>query len=371
MVPTHHLYVHVPFCARRCVYCDFSIAVRSAVPVDDYLGGVEHEWQRHGQSTFDLATLYFGGGTPSKLGGAGVTRLMEVVRRHARVRDDAEVTLEANPEDVTRDRLRAWRAAGVSRLSLGVQSFDDRALAWMHRTHDAAIARSALDLAREEGITNVSIDLIFALPGSLERSWSRDLDIAIALGIPHISVYGLTVERHTPLGRWVADHRETEAPEEVFATEFLQARDALAAAGFDHYEVSNYATAGCQSRHNWAYWCRTPYGGIGPSAHEFDGTSRRWNSEGYVEWLSRSRRGEDPVAGRESLDEEQMRAEEVYLKLRTASGLVLSEAEREHVAPWLAAGWGEMNGSTLRLTAAGWLRLDTLATDLTHFRSRY
>jgi oxygen-independent coproporphyrinogen-3 oxidase len=173
------------------------------------------------------------------------------------------------------------------------------------------------------------------------------------------------------LGRWVADHRETEAPEDVFATEFMQARDALTAAGFEHYEVSNYAVAGHHSRHNLAYWCRRPYGGIGPSAHEFDGIARRWNSEGYVEWLSRAQRGEDPVAGRETLDREQMRAEEVYLKLRTASGLVLSEAEREHVEPWLGAGWGEMDGSTLRLTAAGWLRLDALATDLTHFRSRY
>jgi oxygen-independent coproporphyrinogen-3 oxidase len=287
------------------------------------------------------------------------------------VRKDAEITLEANPEDVTTAAVRAWRSAGVNRISLGVQSFDERTLAWMHRTHDATAARSALQQARDEGIANISIDLIFALPSSLERSWARDLDTALALELPHVSVYGLTIEQQTPLGRWVADHRVSEAPEEVFASEFSLARDMLRVAGYQHYEVSNYAKPGFHSRHNWAYWCRKPYGGIGPSAHEFNGVARRWNAEAYVEWVSRTARAEDPLGGHEVLTEDQIRAEEVYLKLRTTAGLPVSAAEREHVAPWAAAGWADIKESTIHLTGAGWLRLDALATDLTLFRSRY
>jgi len=365
------LYIHVPFCARRCVYCDFSIAVRSRIPVDEYLRAIEREWERHRDSTFDLDTVYLGGGTPSKLGASGITRLLDAVRRHARVRDDAEVTLEANPEDVTAETIRAWRSAGVNRLSLGVQSFDDRVLAWMHRTHDAEKARTALDVARQEGIGNLSIDLIFAVPDALERSWARDLDAALALEPPHISVYGLTIEERTPLGRWVADTRVAEAPEDVFAADFLRARQALTSAGLEHYEVSNYGRPGYHSRHNWAYWCRKPYGGIGPSAHEFSGTARRWNAEPYVEWLAKTSRGEDPLSGCEELTSEQAKAEEVYLNLRTAAGLSLSPAEREHVQPWIESGWAVVDGTKLRLTGDGWLRLDALANDLTLFRSRY
>ena len=371
MVLAHSLYVHVPFCARRCVYCDFSIAVRSRPPVDEYVHAIERELSRHRDSEFDLETLYFGGGTPSKLGGEGVARLMEVARRHANLRVGAEITLEANPEDVTPQAVRAWRDAGVNRLSLGVQSFDERVLSWMHRTHDAEAAKTAVAVARDEGIANVSIDLIFAVPESLERVWARDLDIALGLQLPHLSVYGLTVEERTPLGRWVANSRVAEAAEEVFAAEFLRAREALTNAGYEHYEVSNYGRAGSHSRHNWAYWCRKSYGGIGPSAHEFNGSSRRWNTEAYVEWLNRTARGDDPVAGIEQLTEEQSTAEEVYLKLRTAAGLSISPEERERVTPWVSAGWAEMQGSTLKLSGPGWLRLDAIATDLTLLRSRY
>jgi oxygen-independent coproporphyrinogen-3 oxidase len=201
--------------------------------------------------------------------------------------------------------------------------------------------------------------------------WARDLDLALGLELPHLSVYGLTVEQRTPLGRWVADSRITEAAEDVFAEEFLRAREMLTSAGFEHYEVSNYGRAGFHSRHNWAYWCRKSYGGIGPSAHEFDGSTRRWNSEAYVEWLTRTARGEDPVAGVEELTEEQSRAEEVYLKLRTTAGLEVSSAERERVEPWVAAGWANLERSTLTLSGPGWLRLDAIATDLTLLRSRY
>jgi oxygen-independent coproporphyrinogen-3 oxidase len=372
IVRAAHLYVHVPFCARRCVYCDFSIAVRPRVPTEEYLTALDSELRaRHANSEFDLDTLYLGGGTPSKLGGDGVARLIDLVRRRARLRDGAEVTLEANPEDVTAQAVRDWTRAGVNRLSLGVQSFDDTALVWMHRTHDAAAALAAIETARDQGIENVSVDLIFALPVSIERSWERDLDTAMGLELPHLSVYGLTVEEQTPLGRRVARNDVTEAPEESFERDFLLAHELLSGAGFEHYEVSNYGRPGRHSRHNWAYWRRLPYGGVGPSAHEFDGSGRRWNVAPYADWVARTARQQDPVGGREELATDQATAETVYLALRTTVGLDLAPDELPHVAPWVTQGWAELNGgSTLRLTGSGWLRLDAVASDLTLVRSR-
>ena len=367
-----HLYIHVPFCARRCVYCDFSIAVRSQVPVRDYIAGVDREWDiRHRDSSFRLATLYFGGGTPSKLGPEGVARLVDLVRRRAELQPDAEVTLEANPEDVSGEAARSWREAGVNRVSLGVQSFDDAVLSWMHRTHDAATALRAIDVLREAGFDNLSIDMIFAAPSQVTRAWERDLETAIRLAVPHVSVYGLTVEPHTPLGRWVARRDVDEAPEDRFEREYSLAHESLVGSGLEHYEVSNYGRPGRQSAHNWAYWRRRVYVGLGPSAHEFDGTVRRWNSAPYADWEMRLRGGESPTVGSETLSPDQHVAEEVYLGLRTTAGVRLSSEERARVDRWLTAGWAMIDGADrLRLTPSGWLRLDALATDLTLFRSR-
>jgi len=366
-----HLYVHVPFCARRCVYCDFSIAVRSSVPVDAFVTAIARELAtRHRDSSLELETLYFGGGTPSKLGPAGVDRLLGAIRERATLRPGAEVTLEVNPEDVTTGAVTAWLRAGITRLSIGVQSFDDTVLAWMHRTHDAAGARRAVEQARSAGATNVSIDLIFAVPSHLGRRWQRDLDVAVSLDLPHLSVYGLTVEERTPLGKWVARQAVTEAPEDSFAAEFHEAHRALTGAGLEHYEVSNYGRAGQHSRHNRAYWRRAPYVGVGPSAHEFDGHSRRWNADAYAKWHSTVSSGGDPVEGSERLDEDQVAAEAVYLALRTTKGLDFMR-ESDEVAAWARAGWVILENGTLKLTADGWLRLDSIAAGLTHVRSRY
>ena len=368
-----HLYVHVPFCARRCVYCDFSIAVRPDVPVVDFVEALTSELRwRHANSELDLATLYFGGGTPSKLGGEGIAQAIDAIRSGAHIRKDAEVTIEANPEDVTLATVSVWRAAGVNRVSLGVQSFQDRVLRWMHRTHDASAARRAVNVLREGGIANISIDLIFAAPAALERDWRADLAAALDLDLPHVSLYGLTVEPHTPLGRWVARRDAAEAPEENYETEFLDADQVLAGAGYEHYEVSNYAKSGFQSRHNWAYWKRVPYAGLGPSAHEFDGVRRRWNRSAYAAWLGDVIAGRDPIEGSEILSSEQSEAEALYLGLRTAAGVVVEEPALGALRRWLDSGWGTLaEDSRLRLRGSGWLRLDSIATDLTAFRSRY
>lgn len=369
-----HAYVHVPFCARRCSYCDFAIAVRRLVPVDEYVSALSSELAlRYGAQTpaeWELDTLYFGGGTPSRLGGAGVAQAIAAVQAHARLAPDAEVTIEANPDDVEPEAVARWVEAGVNRLSLGVQSFSETALAWMHRSHGAERAESAVQVARDGGIRDLSVDLIFALPTILDRSWAADLERALRLEPTHVSLYGLTVEPATPLGRWKARGEVDEAPEERYEEEFLRAHETLAAAGFEHYEVSNFARPGHRSRHNSSYWQGVPYVGLGPAAHEFDGRRRRWNLGPYAAWLGRLAAGADPLEAAEELTGENRTAEAVYLGLRTTDGLVVLPGEETLVAPWVAAGWATLEGATLRLTPSGWLRLDSLAAALTAARSR-
>ena len=370
-----HLYVHVPFCARRCSYCDFAIAVRRSVPVDDYLRAAERELQLRfaGIEGWELDTLYVGGGTPSRLGAEGIARLIGLIRRFTHLADRAEVTIEANPDDMSPTDLAAWRNAGVNRLSVGVQSFHPGALEWMHRIHTAGQAVQAIGAARAAGFDSLSLDLIFALPEALGRDWEADLERALSLDPDHISLYGLTVEPHTPLGRWHARGEVDEAPEERYEDEFLLAHRMLAAAGFEHYEVSNFARPEKRSRHNSAYWSRADYAGIGPSAHEKRGECRRWNAPAYAEWLRLLSEERDPAegGGTEFLNEQNRLAETVYLGLRTEGGLGLEEGEIALVQPWIESGWGTISPARrLTLSPLGWLRLDGLAADLTLFRSR-
>ena len=368
-----HVYIHVPFCARRCAYCDFSIAVRREVPVDDYLESLDRELSlRFGESPFgEVNTIYFGGGTPSRLGGEGLARALEIVSRRFVPARNAEITAEANPDDMRPDALRAWRAAGINRLSIGSQSFDDRVLSWMHRTHDvSAIARAVHD-ARDAGITNLSLDLIFALPDALKRDFERDVEQTLMLQPDHVSLYGLTVEPATPLGRWVAAGKEVEQPEEGYEREYLLAHRMMTDAGFEHYEVSNYARPGRRAVHNASYWAGVAYAGLGPSAHEFSGSERRWNARAYADWRRVLDEGRDPLEGSEVLSAENRLAEAVYLGLRSDRGLAITAGDRPLVNRWLEAGWVTLSADGIvRCTADGWLRLDSLAAALTHSRSR-
>jgi len=240
----------------------------------------------------------------------------------------------------------------------------------MHRTHDAPRIANAVEAAREAGIDNISLDLIFALPAALRRDWRRDLGELVALAPEHVSLYGLTIEPRTPLARWRDRGQLRQASDERYAREFLVAHEILASSGFQHYEVSNFARPGRESRHNLGYWERVPYEGVGPSAHAFDGKVRKWNVAGYSEWARRCRAGTDPVAESEQLGVAQELAEVVYLGLRTTAGIVIDGAELDRIRPWIQAGWASLNDRRLRLTPEGWLRLDTLAGDLTAIGSR-
>lgn len=365
-VTARHLYIHVPFCSRRCSYCDFSIAVRRNVPVTEYLNALSVELDDLSDSVGpSLSTLYFGGGTPSHLGPDGVAALVEVVRSRFTVEGDAEITLETNPEDVTPSAVPAWVGAGINRLSLGIQSFDDNALQWMHRTHSADDSARAIATARAGGIDNLSIDLIFALPENLNRSWTDDLGKALAVEPDHISLYGLTVEKGTPLGRWEASGQVTSATDERYAEQFLEAHEATESAGFQHYEVSNFGRPGKRSRHNSAYWTGVPYVGAGPSAHSFDGRTRKWNVAPYAAWQSRLSKGESVNEGEEELTEENRLSEMIYLGLRTIDGYVATAHDLKTASGWTEQRWATIEDNVIRLTPEGWLRLDSLAAGLT------
>ncbi len=373
-----HLYLHVPFCQRRCSYCDFAIAVRRQVPATDYVAAVRRELALVGAAELgrpaseSLETLYLGGGTPSLLPAEAVAALLAGIReaRGGGAWEGIELTLEANPEDVTPERAVAWRRAGVNRVSLGAQSFDDRVLKWMHRSHDAARIGEAVRTLARAGLGNVSLDLIFALPAELERDWGRDVAAALALGPPHLSLYGLTVEERTPLARWIARGR-TAAPDDArYAEEYLAAHAWLAAAGYEFYEVSNAARPGARARHNAAYWSGRPYLGLGPAAHSFDGRARRWNVAAWEAYRRALVAGRRPLEAEEVLTPNERELERVYLALRTDRGLALASNGRvaARASRWMSAGWARRSAERVRLTPEGWLRLDALVGDLTEPR---
>src|SRR5213083_380524 len=349
-----HLYLHVPFCVRRCSYCDFSIAVRKSIPAREYVEAVLGELEMvraadpgavpRGSPEDGLETLYLGGGTPSLLPPDAlatlVTSLLDAFGATPS-RDAVEVTAEANPEDVTPELASVWRRAGVNRVSLGAQSFDDTVLKWMHRSHDAARIGAAVHTLRGAGIENVSLDLIFALPAELPRDWERDLDMALALRPEHLSLYGLTVEPRTPLDRWIS-RGATHAPdEERYVNEYLFAHRRLMADGFFFYEVSNAALPGFRSRHNSAYWSGKAYVGLGPAAHSFHGNTRRWNLRAWEAYRRAIAEGRSAVESEETLTDEQRELERVYLALRTEEGLAITAPYRR-LPPLTAQGWVEV-----------------------------
>ena len=361
-----HLYFHVPFCARRCSYCDFAIAVRRTVPSGAYVAAVLREWEsRRRHPAWSLSagvdTVYFGGGTPSLLDPAGIGAILERIAADRGVAAGAEVTLEANPDDVTPAAAAAWRSAGVNRVSLGAQSFDPAVLRWMHRTHGAEQIPRAVETLRGAGFAALSLDLIFGLPAALGRDWPADLAAATSLAPEHLSLYGLTVEEGTPLGRWTARGEVTPVDEERYALEFLAADRALEGTGYEHYEVSNYARPGHRARHNSAYWRRAPFLGLGPSAHSGWGREREWNVREWAAYERGIEAGTGWSAGAERLDDATVALEESYLGLRTRDGLSAGRLDPQALRDWEREGWAAVEGERVRLTPEGWLRLDALA----------
>ena len=326
------VYVHVPFCRHRCGYCDFTLVAGRDDLAGRYLAALDRELDRvgaapdrHGGGRWELDTLFFGGGTPTRLTGPHWDRLFASLRRRFAVADDAEVTVEANPADVTPDLVARLADLGVNRVSLGVQSFDAAALRVLERDHSPDGAAAAFEAVRRR-IPNVSLDLIFGVPGRSVASWRETLRRAIELGPPHVSTYGLTFEKGTTFWGRRARGTLTPADEEAERAMYAAAMDDLGAAGVAQYELSNFARPGSECRHNRLYWARRDYEAFGPGAARLTGGVRRMNHRGVLGWLKRIEAGADPTVEVDELTPEEAARETVMLALRTTDGVRTDDA---------------------------------------------
>ena len=319
------LYIHVPFCRTKCVYCDF-YSITDTDLIDAWLGALEREAAQYRWAFPLFDSIYLGGGTPSLLDAQALTRLFEGLRRCFTFSSDAEITMEANPDDVTQPGLSLLASLGVNRLSLGVQSFDDRDLAFLRRRHDADRAARALGAAKDAGFTNIGLDLIYGLPGQTRRAWTATLERALSFRPTHLACYQLTVEGHTPLAAMAQKGAIRLPNDERTRSLFLATSKLLEASGFIHYEVSNFAASErffCQ--HNNKYWTGAPYLGLGPAAHSFDGSRRWWNHRSIAAYCGALKDGKKPIEEAEVLSPEQLALERCYLGLRTNRGIGLEE----------------------------------------------
>lgn len=368
--------MHFPFCRHRCHYCDFSVKRARRAPVAEWIQCVESElvewFARAGwESPVRVDTIFVGGGTPSLLGSEGMRALGEVLRRWFRYgRETVEWTVEANPASFDREMAAAWREAGVNRVSLGVQSLDDRVLRWLGRSHDGRMALSALRIAEAAGFERISADLMFGLPEDVTRDWAGEIRGIVATGVGHVSAYELTVEPRTPLYRWIELGRIRSPNPGRCAAEYVQLASILRESGFGHYEVSNFAKPGQESVHNWQYWNGAAYLGLGPSAHSFLPPIRLWNVFRWDAYRGAIRGGRPVTQGWERVTSEQRDLERLWLSLRTRTGLPDGDSVWADPAAtiardrWVRAGWLEGRDGRIVATVEGWLRLDELVAEI-------
>ena len=378
IMPTCGLYIHVPFCKSRCIYCDFYSTTCGADQRREYVEALMHEMQcRHdylGATT--LSSVYIGGGTPSTLSADELGRIFGAINRHWALASDSEVTLEANPDDITADYARALAALPVNRVSMGVQTFNDESLRFLHRRHSAAQVYEAIDRLLAAGIDNLSIDLIYGLPGQTLEQWQQDLDKALALPVSHLSAYALIYEEGTALYRLREQGKAAEASDELSLQMFETLMDKAAEAGFRHYEISNFALPHCEARHNSGYWSGMHYLGLGPAAHSYHGTGRQWNTPDLSAYLKAD--GDTATAGlitTETLTPRIRQEETLLTRLRTARGLDLAAFRRDfgqqaldallaRALPYINNGTLVLKGETLTLSRKGIFISDGIISSL-------
>ncbi len=371
------LYIHVPFCLRKCAYCDF-YSVTDLSLIGDYLGALRLEMTRASARGLVFDSLYIGGGTPSLLSPADVAAVLAVARDGFSWRAGVEITLEANPATLTTERLAGYRQAGVSRLHIGVQSFQTPHLEWLGRLHSTASARQALQWAKSAGFDNIGLDLIYGIPGQSCESWRADLEEATALGAAHISCYMLSFEPGTPLDRRRREGKIKPASAEAVSRLYEFTVAFLAANGYAQYEISNFARSEkgndqrWRSRHNQKYWSGAPYIGLGPAAHSFVGRQRYWNHRSLRRYLGDLAAGRQPVAGRETLSRLQRQIEAIYTGLRTTAGIDVVRYNQVFAPSFeklfdallnrlVQAGLAAVSPQRCALTHRGMLLLDSIA----------
>lgn len=369
------LYIHIPFCNKRCLYCDFfsSTDLHFQKPFIDALIR-EMELRQNYLKQEPLETVYFGGGTPSLLPSEAFNRLFDAIERLFGLGQCKEITLEANPDDLTPDYVAALRDLPFNRISMGIQSFQDKDLVFLNRRHTCRQAIQAVERCQANGLEEISIDLIYGLPGQTQTEWENNLEEALKLAVPHISAYHLTYEEGTALYKLLAAGKITPAGEEQSVSFFATLIDRLTASGYQHYEISNFALPGHHSRHNSSYWKGTSYLGIGPSAHSYDGKSRQWNVASLPLYIEGIRTGH-PNFEREELDEHTRYNEFVITRLRTMWGIRMDDVLqqfgvekrdylKQQAAAYIRQGLLNDSAGTLTLSRKGIFISDGIMSDL-------
>lgn len=370
------LYIHIPFCKQKCSYCNFHFST-SLKYKGEMLAAIRREigLRQHELQHRQLKSLYFGGGTPSVLEADELKMLIDEVLKYFTFDPDIEITLEANPDDLDSAFLKDLRSTEINRLSIGTQSFFDDDLTLMNRAHSAAEAESSIKRAQDSGFENLSIDLIYGSPTSDLSLWKQSLNKAVSLDVPHVSAYALTVEPKTALNQWIAQNKIKPPNESEQTEDFYYMSNFLKLNGFQHYEISNFAKPGFESRHNTAYWQYREYLGLGPSAHSYDGRSERsWNianNQKYINALNQNILAKET----ESLSEKDRFNEMLMIGLRTAKGVdisvlkssfgaeILTHFEKE-TAEKLRDGTLVIDNEFLRIPEAHWFLADGIAADL-------
>lgn len=373
------IYIHIPFCKTRCIYCDFYSTTRSELK-ERYVRALcrELEMRREYLRGEPIETIYLGGGTPSQLDEGDFLRIFETIRTVYGMEHCCEITLEANPDDLTETYVAMLRRLPFNRISMGIQTFDEATLKLLNRRHNAAQAIEAVGRCRRAGFANISIDLIYGLPGETDERWKQDLQQAVALNVEHISAYHLTYEEGTRLYELLQARRIREVDEESSVRFFSTLMDTLTDAGYEHYEISNFCRPGMHSRHNTSYWNGIPYLGCGASAHSFDRRTREWNVASIDEYIRALEDGHR-LYETEPRDPDTAYNECVMTSLRTRQGLSLEEVEKEYgtvlrqyctdmAQPYLKDGKLEMRDGRLRLTRDGIFVSDGIISDLMYIK---
>lgn len=370
------IYIHIPFCKSKCGYCGF-YSLPSLKLKERFLGALKHELViRKEYLTSTINTIYFGGGTPSLLSITEIDDLLHLIGNNYPVANDAEITLEANPDTLSLEYLDGLRRIGINRLSIGIQSFFDNDLQYLGRKHDSHHALHCLEWAKQAGFSNISIDLIYGLPTSNEEQWNRNLDFFFDFNLPHLSAYALTLEPNAILTRLIEQGKAPSVNDEDALRDYNILCRRATENGYLHYEISNFCLRGMHSKHNASYWFGTPYAGFGPSAHSYDGTSRQWNVASVEKYCARVLEPvERPVLEKEQLTAEQQYDEYVMLRLRTHWGIDLKYMKREmgerfstycekHAQPLIAQGRLSNTREFLYLTDEQMLFADGIAEEL-------
>ena len=356
------IYIHIPFCKSRCKYCDFFSTThleKQAQYVDALLMEMH---DRLPNNPYPISTIYIGGGTPSTLQVEHLRAIVEAIRREAKG-ERQEITLEANPGDITEEKARAWRAMGINRLSIGIQSFEDALLQLMGRRHNAEQARQAVAIAQAAGFDNISIDLMYALPSQTMEQWKKDVAQALQLGVQHISTYGLIYEEGTALTT-LLDHGVIEAVDEDTEMQMYDYLvEQLTKHGFEHYEVSNFALPDRQSRHNSSYWNDIPYIGLGAGAHSYDGKVRSWNISNLDTYIEQAM-VHDLQPEKEVLTDEQRHTERIMLGLRTNKGVAIADIDPHKAQHYIQQGLLKQKGTRIVATTKGFHILNRIIEEL-------